>query len=133
MRHDYAERAEALVGTRFRPQGRDSETGVDCVGLVLLAYEIAPDMVRRNYRLRGDHRAEIERALARFFNRTRARDTRRADLMLLAVAADQFHFGISTGRGFVHADARLGRVVETPGTPRWPVLATFRRRTGRCA
>jgi hypothetical protein len=29
----------------------------------------------------------------------------------------QLHLAILTGRGFIHADARLRRVVETPGRP----------------
>jgi len=128
MGQDYSTSARALVGIPFRPQGRDPRAGLDCVGLVLLTYGIAMDAVRRNYRLSGDHRAEAERELARFFRRARAHVPRRGDLMLLAVTAEQLHFGIRTDIGFVHADARLGRVVETPGTPRWPLLATYRRR-----
>lgn len=128
MQRNYGERARALVGTRFRPQGRSPETGLDCVGLILTAFDIAPDSVRRNYRLRGDHGAEIERELRRFFRRARAGERRPGDLMLLAASADQYHFGICTGAGFVHADSRLGRVVETPGSPSWPVLGTFRKR-----
>ena len=128
MPQDYGERARALVGTRFRPQGRNPEIGLDCVGLVLTVFEIAPDAVRRNYRLRGDHGAEIARELRRFFSRPRGGQRRPGDLMLLEVAADQFHFGICTGAGFVHADARLGRIVETPRSPPWPVLGTFRKR-----
>ena len=126
MKRDFVERARALVGTRFRPQGRDPQTGVDCVGLVLATFGLAQGSVRRNYRLRGDHSAEIERELAFHFRRVRSA-VRPGDLMLLAAAADQFHFGIITDRGFVHADARIGRVVETPGEPRWPVLGIFRK------
>jgi hypothetical protein len=50
-------------------------------------------------------------------------------VLLLEVALEQFHLGILTARGFVHADARRGKVVETPGAPPWPMVATFRRRT----
>ena len=128
MSHDHEERARALVGTRFRPQGRNPEIGLDCVGLVLAVFDIAPDAVRRNYRLRGDHGPEIERELRRFFSRARGEQRRPGDLMLLAVSADQFHFGICTSAGFVHADARIGRIVETPRSPPWPVLGTFRKR-----
>ena len=131
MGPDYCERARALVGTRFRPQGRDPQAGLDCVGLVLVTYGIAVDAVRRNYRLSGDHRAEIERELARFFDRSHQNGPCRDELMLLAVSAGQLHLGIRTDLGFVHADARVGRVVETPGLPRWPVLATYRRRRSR--
>ena len=33
--------------------------------------------------------------------------------MLLAAASDQLHLAVRTAKGFVHADARLRRVVET--------------------
>ena len=33
-----------------------------------------------------------------------------------------------TDRGFVHAHAGIGRVVETPGEPEWPVIGTYRKR-----
>lgn len=129
MSAEYAERARALVGIRFRPQGRDPRIGLDCVGLILATFAIPSDLVRRNYRLRGDHRAEIERELAKHFRPARSA-WRPGDLMLIAVSFDQFHLGVRTGRGFVHADARLGRVVEMLGEPRWPVLGTFRKRRG---
>jgi cell wall-associated NlpC family hydrolase len=125
---DYAARARAFVGTRFRPQGRCKETGVDCVGLVLGVFRIAPDLARRDYRLRGDHRAQIERGLAPWFRRLSHGNYRRGDVLLMAVAADQLHLAISTDMGFVHADAGLGRVVETPGRPKWPLVGVYRKR-----
>ena len=96
--------------------------------MVLLTYGIAVNSVRRNYRLSGDHRSEIERELTRHFRLVRGDGIRDGDLMLFAVSPKQLHFGIRTNGGFVHADARLGRVVESPAPPQWPVLATFRRR-----
>ena len=107
---DYAERARGLLGTRFRPQGR-GESGLDCVGLVLATFDIPADKVRRNYSLRGDYRAEIERALETFFQRVDAGRERPGDVMLLQVAADQLHLAVRTGAGFVHAHAGIGRVV----------------------
>ena len=128
MRQDHGRRARALVGTRFRPQGRDPAAGLDCVGVVLLAYGIATDSVPRDYRLSGDHRAQIERELARHFRPIGSNGSRIGDLMLLEISPNQLHLGIRTDAGFVHADARIGRVVETPAPPQWPILATFRRR-----
>jgi hypothetical protein len=46
----------------------------------------------------------------------------------MTVAADQMHLGVLTANGFVHADARLRKVVETPGEPGWPVIGIYRRR-----
>jgi cell wall-associated NlpC family hydrolase len=126
MATDFAGRARALVGTPFRPQGRSSVTGLDCIGLVMSVFRVNCEAVRRNYRLRGDHRAEIEAGLARYFRHVRHR--RPGDVLLMQSAADQLHLAICTSAGFVHAHARIGRVVETPGRPDWPVLGTFRKR-----
>ena len=128
MKTDYAERARALVGTRFRPQGRVPELGLDCAGLVLCAFKLPGDLVRRDYRLRGDHHEEMMRELARVFRPVAPSRPRSGDLLLMRVADDQLHLGIVTELGFVHADARLGKVVETPGPPTWPVIGVFRRR-----
>ena len=68
-------------------------------------------------------------ALGARFRRVSPARRRVGDLLLMAVAEDQLHLGVLTLRGFVHADARLRRVVETPGLPRWPVIAIYRRRT----
>lgn len=127
MKIDYAERARALVGTRFRPQGR-SEDGLDCVGVILATFELAPDLLRRNYRLSGDHREEMRAALGTAFRVVAQSELRSGDVMLLEVAQHQLHLAVRTALGFVHAHARIGRVVETPGLPEWPLLAVYRKR-----
>ena len=128
MSIDYAERARAFVGTRFRPQGRVPELGLDCVGLVLCVFELPEMLVRRDYRLRGDHLAELMRELAGPFRRVPADRRRAGDVAVFQVTQNQLHLGILAGQGLVHADARLGKVVETPGGSPWPLVATFRRR-----
>ncbi len=131
MAEIHAARARALVGTRFRPQGRDPAHGLDCVGVLLSAFELPRDLVRSDYRLRGDYRVEIEQALRQRFRRIPARWRRPGDVMVLAVAEDQLHLGIASAAGFIHADARIGKVVETPGPPPWPILSIHRRRAGK--
>ena len=128
MSNDAVERALGLLGTRFRAQGRDPQLGLDCLGLAMFAYRIDGGTIRRDYRLSGDHRRELMAGLASGFRRVSPSCERAGDLMLIKVAADQNHLAIRTPAGFVHADARRG-VVETPGKPAWPVVATFRRRT----
>src|SRR6476619_1873795 len=113
MSIDYVERARALVGTRFRPQGR-SETELDCVGVILSTFENATNEVRRDYRLRGDHQAEIEKGLNDQFRAVPKKQLRPGDVMLLEVAKEQLHLAVRTDLGFVHAHAGIGRVVETP-------------------
>jgi murein DD-endopeptidase / murein LD-carboxypeptidase len=128
VRIDYAERSRALLGTPFRAQGREAKTGLDCVGLAIVAFRVDAEQFRRDYRLRGDHRHELLAALREHFRRVSRRRRRPGDLLLLRVAPEQLHLAVQTRTGFVHADAGLGKVVETPGEPRWPVLAAFRRR-----
>ena len=130
MKLSYAERARALVGTRFRAQGRGKD-GVDCVGLILLAFDVDAVEFRKNYRLRGDHLSEIEQGLLQQFRRVARRDLRPGDVMLMRVADDQLHLGVLTRDGFVHAHAGIGFVVETPGATPWPVIGTYRKRTRR--
>jgi hypothetical protein len=127
MKRDYAERARRLIGTRFRPQGRD-DTALDCVGLVLRTFDLPSSAARRDYRLRGEHLDEIEAGLLRYFRHVRTSVARSGDVMLMSVTPDQLHLGVCTPAGFVHADAGIGRVVETPGVPRWPVVGMYRRR-----
>lgn len=131
MASDAVERARMLIGTRFRAQGRDPQLGVDCIGLAMFAHRIAPGNVRGDYRLRGDHRAELVTGMAGRFRRVCRARSRPGDVILLKVAGDQFHLAIRTGRGFIHADARHGVVVETPGVPEWPVVGYFRKRARR--
>ena len=127
MSKDVVERARSLVGTRFRAQGRDPRLGLDCLGLAMIAYCIDGAKIRRDYRLSGDHRRELMVGLVGKFRRVAPSQRRAGDLMLMRVAADQYHLAIRTHAGFVHADARRG-VVETPGAPEWQVVATYRKR-----
>lgn len=130
MKVDYAARAQALVGTPFRAQGRDS-AGLDCVGVVLATFVIPADAVRHNYRLRGDHRGELEEQLGAQFRRVPTNQLRAGDVMLLQAGDAQYHLAVRTERGFVHAHAGIRRVVETPGAPEWPLLAAYRKRRSR--
>lgn len=121
-------RARGLIGTRFVAQGRDPQIGLDCVGLALVAYEIEAARARDDYRLSGAHRAAILDFAMGGFRRV-ARPRRRAgDLLLLRPGAAQWHLGIWTGDGLIHADIISRRVVERPGPPEWPVASVLRPR-----
>ena len=125
---DYAARARDLVGCAFRPQGRDARFGLDCVGLTIAVYEI-PDEYRRDYRLAGNHRRELHNSLQNRFRAITRRKARPGDLMLWSPSPDQMHLGVWTGGSFVHADAGIRKIVETPGTPSWRLLRVYRKRT----
>jgi lipoprotein Spr len=124
---DYAERARALVGAPFRPQGRGIG-GLDCVGLALSTYGLPADAVRRDYRLRGEYEREVRKYLHGLFRPIAAANSRPGDLLLMQIASDQLHMAVRTLHGFVHADAQLRKVVETPGEPRWLVVGIYRKR-----
>lgn len=130
MVNDHAARAQALVGTRFRAQGR-GEGGLDCIGVVLATFAIPSEEVRRDYALRGDHLDELRQQLGRHFRCVPRAQLRPGDVMLMRAAARQLHLAVRTEAGFVHAHAGIRRVVETPGMPEWPLLGVYRKRRGR--
>lgn len=121
-------RARALIGTRFVAQGRDPLVGLDCVGLVLRAYAIDAARVPDDYRLSGAHREAILAFAAPAFRRVSRPRRRTGDLLLLRPGIAQWHLGIWTGSGLIHADIVRRRVVERPGALQWPVAAVFRPR-----
>lgn len=127
MAINYAERARALVGTRFRAQGRGTE-GLDCIGVVLATFGIAPAAARKDYRLNDGDPVELDAALLKHFRRLSPRRLAPGDVMLMTIGERQLHLGVRTAEGFVHAHAGLRRVVETPGTPEWPLIGAYRRR-----
>ena len=125
MNREVVVRARSLVGCRFRPQGRDPELGLDCVGLVCAAFGLPPDSVPRDYRMRGSAVGRIQSELERFF--CVVATAAPGDVLLFEVAADQAHLGIMTDRGLIHADVALKAVVERPGTPPWRLVSVHRR------
>lgn len=116
-------RARALVGTRFRAQGRGAGEGLDCVGLVAAALGYAD--VRRDYALRGGAVAVLEGELAAA-GLVPGGEALAGDVLVLRAGPGQLHLGIWTGDGLVHADAGLRRVVERPGAVPWPVVGVWR-------
>lgn len=128
MAIDYSERARALVGTRFRPQGRACD-GLDCVGVIVATFGLPAESIPQNYRLRGNHLTEARARLGETFRRVSPKHIAAGDVMLMRVAADQIHLAVRTAAGFVHAHAGIGRVVETPEMPQWPLLGLYRFRS----
>ena len=53
-------------------------------------------------------------------------EERAGDLLMVEAGPGQLHMIVMVPGGYVHADARLRRVVEAPGAPPWPVLAAWR-------
>lgn len=117
--------ARRCVGARFRTQGRDPVSGLDCVGVAAAAMGKAAPPAR--YGLRGDHGRMIALvAEAMGLQPVFPGEARPGDLLIVEAGPGQLHMLILVPGGFVHSDARLRKVVEAPGPPPWPVLAVWR-------
>jgi murein DD-endopeptidase / murein LD-carboxypeptidase len=120
--HRYVDRARALLGVPFRLYGRD-EHGLDCVGLIALVFDQMHE-APNGYRLRNTLVLRWEALLDRLFVRRSGRPCP-GDIIFCTAGPAQYHLGIWTGHSFIHADAGLGRVVETPGPVAWPIRALW--------
>ena len=110
--------AEALVGARFRLQGRAAATGLDCVGVIVAAYAAAGVRLEAidDYALRG---FAAERAAAGLTAAGFARvdeDVRPGDVGLFKLSARQVHLALLAPGRLIHADAGLRRVVIAPAS-----------------
>lgn len=125
--HRIARRARALVGTRFRPQGRDPMLGLDCVGAAALAAGVPADRVPADYAFRGARLAEIEHSLCDLnCQPVPSEQAVAGDIVVCEAGPAQFHILVRTWDGFVHADAASRRVVERPLPVPWPVAGVWR-------
>jgi murein DD-endopeptidase / murein LD-carboxypeptidase len=124
---DIAARACALVGARFRPQGRSMEDGLDCVGTAALAIGIPAERIPRDYPLRGQALAQIEHHLCDLGCRpVTGHRLELGDVVVCETGPAQFHMVVITPFGFVHADASLRRVVQRPYPIPWTLVAAWR-------
>lgn len=121
--------ARALVGTRFRPRGRDPSTGLDCVGVLAAAFSACGvvDRLPRDYPLRHRRAPETGALAAGLGLVACTRPPAAGDVLMLRVDPLQFHFAIATGPAtIVHAHAALQRVVEGPLPAGWPLAGQWR-------
>jgi hypothetical protein len=120
-------RARRLTGTRFRPQGRDPEHGLDCIGVAIMASGIPKARVRSDYGMRS---SEVEEANSKFdacgLVRLAPAEAEAGDILLVRPGPVQLHVVLLTDLGYLHADARLRRVVEVPGPVPWPIVSAWR-------
>lgn len=120
--------ARAMIGVRFRPQGANPVTGLDCVGLVWAAYAaVGRRLVRPvGYPLRGWPQGQVEAALAAAGFVRAVGGGRVGDVLLIMLPAGQYHLGLLGPETFIHAHAGLRRVVETPLDAARPAAARWR-------
>jgi hypothetical protein len=112
-----------MLGARFRLHGREAATGLDCVGLIAAALKAGgfEGAVPSGYALRGgDPRPMLDAALRR------VNGDAPGDVLLMRTGPGQWHLGIRTTAGVIHADAGLRRVVERPGAMPWPIAGAWR-------
>ena len=122
--------ARALIGTPFRLHGRDAATGLDCVGLVALAYG-RTDGIPTGYSLRGGNADTFTSMIGILGLARRRGPLRPGDVLLMRAGPVQFHLGLWTGESLIHADATLRRVVELPRPLPWPVIGAWHNRNRR--
>ena len=118
-------RGREFLGTPFKLHGRDAEDGVDCVGLIALIYARI-DGVPSGYAMRNARGARWAMGLDDHLERREGDAIEPGDVLLMQAGPAQYHVGVWTGEGLLHADARLRRVVETPGAVAWPILGVWR-------
>lgn len=123
---DVVARARRRIGVRFRPQGREAEHGLDCIGVVTDAFGLTD--VRRDYRVRWSDVDGIAIGLAASgFVPVTPIAAAPGDVLVVRAGHAQLHVVLLTPAGFIHADAGLGRVVEVPGAVPWPIAGAWRR------
>jgi hypothetical protein len=116
--------ARAVVGVRFRLQGRDPALGLDCVGVAAIAARAAgyAGVVPGAYALRSAAAPDLPDGLVACARAAAG------DILLCRPDARQLHLAVWTGAGVIHADAGARRVVERPGACPWPVVGVWRTR-----
>jgi cell wall-associated NlpC family hydrolase len=127
-REEIVARARALIGVRFRLQGRDPEQGLDCIGVVTMAMGVPKEKVRRDYIVPSSMTAErMNEEIAELgFIRIAPAAAKDGDLLLVRPGAGALHLLILTDTGFLHADMRRRRTVEVPGAVPWPIVSAWR-------
>lgn len=125
----FATAAERLAGTAYRLHGRNPEQGLDCVGLVVAALELAGRQAHapQGYSLRNRTVTAHLHFAARNGFAPCSGSAERGDLLMVRPGPAQHHLLIALGAGRVaHAHAGLRRVVIQPRPHEWPVLAHWR-------
>lgn len=112
--------ATDLIGAPTRFMGR-SKRGVDCIGLVLVAFRAAgwalPELREYSANLEDVDIEAMARRMARCDRPTRARE---GDAVLFRIGKKPRHFGIVTARGtMISANDTEGRVLEHGIDYRW--------------
>ena len=128
---ELASAPESLLDTPFKLHGRNAQSGVDCVGVLLIALRTLgirivepPSYSLRNICVRRQVAAARYNELEEVSGPISL-----GDVLLLKISAVQFHLGIvSRGNTIVHAHAGLGRVVVSSLTDAYVIENHWRIR-----
>ena len=115
------ERARSRIGVPWVHQGRNERCGLDCVGLLLYAFEREDNTVYG----RNPHAGQLEARMTAHLGEPLQGDweAQEGDVVAMAYAGDIRHVGI-TGLvdgtlTLIHTDSGLGRVTEHPLDTKW--------------
>ena len=108
--------ARSMLGCRFRLQGDDPATGLDCVGLIRAAYRKAGIELTglANYPMRGWSEKKIIDSIDASGLERWAGTHQEGEIVMLRLPARQIHFALQGHDLLIHAHAGLRRVVASP-------------------
>jgi murein DD-endopeptidase / murein LD-carboxypeptidase len=122
--------ARSCVGARFRLQGRDPATGLDCIGLVVWsAQQCGVSVPDASDYLLADNPARLDAAIAASpLELIDRRALALGDLVRLMSGSQPLHLAVYGADSLIHADLRLRKVVEHRLTPDWVehIVAAYR-------
>ncbi|WP_379923164.1 hypothetical protein [Erythrobacter sp. R86502] len=125
-----AEAARSLIGSRYRLHGRNSFTGLDCVGLVVAALRLVGEqpVSPSGYSLRNLDISQWLPLASQSGLSAVSGIIKPGTILLLRLAHCQHHLVIAADRtNAIHAHAGLRRVVLQPIDPTWTVRAQWQR------
>ncbi len=106
--------ARACLGTPFHHQGRSPGTGLDCIGLLVVALTAAGFSVRdrADYSLRPDGKSLL--AALDEHGARRVSDIQAGDILVFCYDRQPQHVALATSADtMIHSFAPAGKVVET--------------------
>jgi cell wall-associated NlpC family hydrolase len=114
IQEKFAQAAEACLGARFRLQGRDPATGLDCVGLIVWCAQQCGLTVSHQpaYTLTSRPDALLHELEAAGFCLQDKLVPVLGDVIVFCMDNQLHHVAVATRAGMTHADMRFRRVVS---------------------
>lgn len=128
-RRAFAAAAESFLGCPFRLHGRDPDTGLDCVGLVLCGLKLAglKSVAPAYYGLRNTNCEKQLAAIPASGFAPISEKPECGDLLVVHPGPAQWHLLVVTqGQQYVHAHAGLRKVVQSQLPTLWPIEQHWR-------